>query len=175
MVGDPAQGRGVETRWSFWSFSTQAILWFYDSLNSCHQIAIYLLIVAHLIMTLPFFFSRVYFRIWGSAERGWQVPVPLNVEILTWTPVQLVLWTYFLMLNLMVHLLSFFWLSFFLLIQPSPETTSGYLPDIWELMQQSQELFQQLILSRAYFYCSPVHFFLLTNAFRKRYPGSKPT
>lgn len=80
-----------------------------------------------------------------------------------------------LMLNLMVHLLSFFWLSFFLLIQPSPETTSGYLPDIWELMQQSQELFQQLILSRAYFYCSPVHFFLLTNAFRKRYPGSKPT
>jgi len=25
-VGDPAHSRGVETRWSLWSFSTQAIL-----------------------------------------------------------------------------------------------------------------------------------------------------
>lgn len=148
------------------------ILWFYDLLPSDSHLFVD---CSSSNYDFAFFFSRVYFRIWGSAEGGWQVPVPLNVEILTWTPVQLVLWTYFLMLNLMVHLLSFFWLSFFLLIQPSPETTSGYLPDIWELMQQSQELFQQLILSRAYFYCSPVHFFLLTNAFRKRYPGSKPT
>jgi len=31
LVGDPAQSRGVEARWSLWSFSTQAILWFYDS------------------------------------------------------------------------------------------------------------------------------------------------
>ena len=31
VVGDPVQGRGVETRWSLWSFSTQAILWWlYD-------------------------------------------------------------------------------------------------------------------------------------------------
>ena len=30
--GDPAQSRGVETSWSLWSFSTQAILWFYDSM-----------------------------------------------------------------------------------------------------------------------------------------------
>jgi len=30
VVGDPAHSRGVETRWSWWSFSTQAILWFYD-------------------------------------------------------------------------------------------------------------------------------------------------
>ena len=30
VVGDPAHSRGVETRWSLWSFSTQAILWFYD-------------------------------------------------------------------------------------------------------------------------------------------------
>jgi len=28
VVGDPAHSRGVETRWSLWSFSTQAILWF---------------------------------------------------------------------------------------------------------------------------------------------------
>jgi len=26
LVGDPAHGRGVETKWSLWSFSTQAIL-----------------------------------------------------------------------------------------------------------------------------------------------------
>ena len=31
VVGDPACGRGVETRWSLWSFSTHAILWFYNS------------------------------------------------------------------------------------------------------------------------------------------------
>ena len=31
MVGDPAHSRGVENTWSLWSFSTQAILWFYDS------------------------------------------------------------------------------------------------------------------------------------------------
>ena len=31
VVGDPAYGRGVESRWSLRSFSTQAILWFYDS------------------------------------------------------------------------------------------------------------------------------------------------
>jgi len=35
MVGDPAHSRGVETQWSLWSFSTQAILWYaglwYDS------------------------------------------------------------------------------------------------------------------------------------------------
>ena len=30
VVGDPAHSRGVETQWSLWSFSTQAILWFYD-------------------------------------------------------------------------------------------------------------------------------------------------
>ena len=34
VVGDPAHGRGVETRWSLWSFSTQAILWFYGM--ECH-------------------------------------------------------------------------------------------------------------------------------------------
>jgi len=34
VVGDPAQSRGVETRWSLWSFSTQAILGFHgDSMN----------------------------------------------------------------------------------------------------------------------------------------------
>ena len=27
---DPVHSRGVETQWSLWSFSTQAILWFYD-------------------------------------------------------------------------------------------------------------------------------------------------
>ena len=31
VVGDPAHSKGVETRWSLWSFSTQAILWFCDS------------------------------------------------------------------------------------------------------------------------------------------------
>ena len=31
VVGDTAHSRGVETRWSLWSFSTQAILRFYDS------------------------------------------------------------------------------------------------------------------------------------------------
>jgi len=30
VVGDPAHGRGVETGWSLRSFSTCAILWFYD-------------------------------------------------------------------------------------------------------------------------------------------------
>ena len=30
VLGDPAHSRGVETRWSLWSFSTQAILQFYD-------------------------------------------------------------------------------------------------------------------------------------------------
>ena len=34
MVGDPAHSKGVETRRSLWSFSTQAILWFYDSKNN---------------------------------------------------------------------------------------------------------------------------------------------
>ena len=33
VVGNAACGRGVETRWSLRSFSTQAILWFYDSMN----------------------------------------------------------------------------------------------------------------------------------------------
>ena len=33
VVGDPAHSRGVETRWSLWSFSTQTILWFYDSVT----------------------------------------------------------------------------------------------------------------------------------------------
>jgi len=33
---DPANSRGVETRWLLWSFSTQAILWFYDyGLKAC--------------------------------------------------------------------------------------------------------------------------------------------
>jgi len=32
--GDPAHSRGVETQLSLWSFSTQAILWFYDSMIS---------------------------------------------------------------------------------------------------------------------------------------------
>jgi len=31
LVGDPAHSRGVETRWSLWSFSTQAIPWFYEN------------------------------------------------------------------------------------------------------------------------------------------------
>ena len=30
--GDPAHSRGVETGWALLSFSTQAILWFYDSM-----------------------------------------------------------------------------------------------------------------------------------------------
>jgi len=29
VAGNPAH-RGIETRWSLWSFSTQSILWFYD-------------------------------------------------------------------------------------------------------------------------------------------------
>jgi len=33
VVGDPAHSGCVETRWSLWSFSTQAILWFYDSMT----------------------------------------------------------------------------------------------------------------------------------------------
>jgi len=33
VFGDPAHSRGVETQWSLWSFSTQANLWFYDSMN----------------------------------------------------------------------------------------------------------------------------------------------
>jgi len=36
VVGGPAHSRGVETQWSLWSLSTQAILWFkYDS--NCSQ------------------------------------------------------------------------------------------------------------------------------------------
>jgi len=31
VIGDSAHSSGVETRWSLWSFSTQAILWFCDS------------------------------------------------------------------------------------------------------------------------------------------------
>ena len=31
-VGNPACSMGVETRWSLWSFSTQAILWFHGSM-----------------------------------------------------------------------------------------------------------------------------------------------
>jgi len=30
VVGYPAHRRGVETKWSLWFFSTQAILWFYE-------------------------------------------------------------------------------------------------------------------------------------------------
>ena len=40
MVGDPARSRGVETRWSLWSFSTQTILWFYDSMK-CSALTVY--------------------------------------------------------------------------------------------------------------------------------------
>lgn len=29
-VGDPAHSRKVETRWSLWSVSTQAMIWFYE-------------------------------------------------------------------------------------------------------------------------------------------------
>ena len=32
VVGDPTHSGGVETRWSLWSFSTQAMLWFYYSM-----------------------------------------------------------------------------------------------------------------------------------------------
>ena len=32
-VGDPARRRGVETRWSLWSLSIQAILWFHSMRN----------------------------------------------------------------------------------------------------------------------------------------------
>ena len=31
VVGNPAHSRGVETAWSLWSFSTQVVLWFCDS------------------------------------------------------------------------------------------------------------------------------------------------
>ena len=41
VVGDPAHGRRVETRWSLWSFSTQAILWFYDT-GGAHLITLQL-------------------------------------------------------------------------------------------------------------------------------------
>ena len=34
VTGDPAPSRGIETRWSLWSFSNQAILWFYDWIKS---------------------------------------------------------------------------------------------------------------------------------------------
>jgi len=34
VVGNPVHGRGFETRWSLWSFSTQAILWFYERMIS---------------------------------------------------------------------------------------------------------------------------------------------
>ena len=33
VVDNPAHSRWAETRWSLWSSSTQAILWFYDSMN----------------------------------------------------------------------------------------------------------------------------------------------
>lgn len=33
VVNDPDLGRGIETRWSFWSFSIKAILWFCDFLR----------------------------------------------------------------------------------------------------------------------------------------------
>jgi len=36
VVGDPAHSRGVETKWSLWSFSTQAILWFYERWKKLH-------------------------------------------------------------------------------------------------------------------------------------------
>ena len=32
VVGDPEHSREVETWWSLWSFSTQVVLWFYDSM-----------------------------------------------------------------------------------------------------------------------------------------------
>jgi len=38
VVGDPAHSRGVETRWSLWSFATQAILWFYTELSGVSRI-----------------------------------------------------------------------------------------------------------------------------------------
>ena len=34
VVGDPVHSREVETTWSLWSFSTQAILWFYDMMKT---------------------------------------------------------------------------------------------------------------------------------------------
>ena len=40
VVGNPAHSRGVETRWSLRSFSTQAIQWFCDaSYLKCHILA----------------------------------------------------------------------------------------------------------------------------------------
>jgi len=38
VIGDPAHSRGVENRWSLWCFSTQAILWFHDSMIIIHKI-----------------------------------------------------------------------------------------------------------------------------------------
>ena len=38
VVGNPAHSKGsYQTRWSLWSFSTQAILWFYDSMTWCDK------------------------------------------------------------------------------------------------------------------------------------------
>ena len=39
VVGNPAHSRGVETRWALWSFSTQAILWFYDT---THELGLFM-------------------------------------------------------------------------------------------------------------------------------------
>ena len=61
VVGDPAHSRGVETWWPLWSFSTQAILWLYDStILQCLHVHILILIkkaknskIKKNILTLP--------------------------------------------------------------------------------------------------------------------------
>jgi len=40
LVVDPACSRGVETRWSLWSFSAPAILWFCDLYNSGNKVIV---------------------------------------------------------------------------------------------------------------------------------------
>jgi len=51
VVGDSAHIRGVETRWSLWSLSTQTILWFYDMIlcgtDNCKTLFLFELIMIH--------------------------------------------------------------------------------------------------------------------------------
>jgi len=81
LVGDPAHSRGVETRWSLWSFSTQAILWFcdllcYNSCPVCLQVN-----MPHCLLDAPIFMSNLFAFTGEAANRSIQSAAAVTSQL----------------------------------------------------------------------------------------------
>ena len=66
VVGDPAHGRGVETRWSLWSFSTQAILFYATLEQSMDKVLALLNLIAKFLLY------------WAGPEENNSNPIGVN-------------------------------------------------------------------------------------------------